>query len=133
MGAVKTQLWSTEPKRLPIPNSKRASPTDIANLFYTGLGDLVDDPDLKNMVEAGLTGDLCEQFRHSMVIQRSAVGPGKYRSLRLGSCPGRFQRIQQLLFHLILTGRLVCLLHISLVTLTVDQRRRTGEEQGGTC
>lgn len=51
------------------------------------------------------------------------MGPGKYRSLRLGSCPGWFQRIQQLLFHLILTGCLVCLLHISLVTLTVDQRR----------
>lgn len=29
------------------------------------------------MVEAGLTGDLCEQFRYSMVFQRSAVGPGQ--------------------------------------------------------
>lgn len=50
-------------------------PLYISSLFPTGLGDLVDDPDLKNMVEAGLTGDLCELFRRSMVFQRSAVSP----------------------------------------------------------
>lgn len=59
--------------------------------------------------------------------------PDKYQSLKLGSCLGWFQRIQQLLFHLTLTGCSVFLLHISLVTLTVDQRRNAGEEQGGTC
>lgn len=117
---MKTQLWSSDPEHLPVPNAKRASPS-ASSLFCTGHGDLVADPDLKKVVEAGLTGDLYESFKRSLVTQRSAVGPRQGQSLRLDS------RTQQLLLHL--TVCLGFLRHISLGTFTVGQRRN-GKEEG---
>ena len=118
---MKTQLWSSDPEHLPVPNAKRASPS-ASSLFCTRHGDLVADPDLKKVVEAGLTGDLYESFKHSLVTQRSVVSPRQDQSLRLDS------RTQQLLFHLTLTVCLGFLRHISLGTFTVGQRRNSKKE-----
>lgn len=83
------------------------------------------------MVEDGLTEDLCEYFRHSLVTQSSAVGPRQVPEPEAGLLSRPVSEDPELLFHL--TGSLGFLLHISLVTFTVDQQRNTGEEQGGTC
>lgn len=95
-------------------------PLDVSSLFYTGLGGLVDDLDLKNLVEAMLTGVLCEI---AWLPKGALWTPDKYQGLRLDFRPGLFQRIQQLLFRLTLSGCLGFLLRISLLTSAVAQRR----------
>lgn len=61
------------------------------------LADLMDDPDRKNMMEVGLPGDPCDDFRHSLGTLRSAVGPDMHQSFRLelDPCPGLFQETQR--------------------------------------